>query len=74
METPIPPLKEPFIGQMMNFADGSRWLLQEALSQIALQQNVSPCEARQVFTAVCVDDPLGRYRDIGEAVIKIKFQ
>ncbi|KAJ4366342.1 hypothetical protein N0V83_007978 [Neocucurbitaria cava] len=39
-----------------------------------LQQMSSPCEARQVFTAVCVEDPLGCYRDMNEAVVKIKFQ
>jgi hypothetical protein len=63
-----------FQDQVIEFEDESRWLISEPLSKMALQQTCSPCEARQVFTAIRSADPHGYYGDIEEAVIKVKFQ
>ncbi|EAT81183.1 hypothetical protein SNOG_11475 [Parastagonospora nodorum SN15] len=52
----------------------SRWQIEAPLSQIAPQQTRSPCEARQVFTAACIEDPSEIYGALDLAVIKIKFQ
>jgi hypothetical protein len=63
-----------FEGQIVAFPDDSQWRIGSPLSSLALQQTFSPCEARQVFTATCVDDPLGIYDDMQKAVVKLKFQ
>jgi hypothetical protein len=63
-----------FEGQVFEFPDQSRWLIDRPLSDMAIQQTCSPCEARQVFTAICTADPRGFYIGIEEAVIKVKVQ
>ncbi|KAH5778830.1 hypothetical protein HBI88_093960 [Parastagonospora nodorum] len=63
-----------FDGQIFTFSDKSRWQIEAPLSQIAPQQTRSPCEARQVFTAACIEDPSEIYGALDLAVIKIKFQ
>jgi hypothetical protein len=63
-----------FVGTEVTFPDLSQWRLTEALSDIELQQDHSPCEARQVFVAHCVSDPSNIHEDLTEAVIKMKFQ
>jgi len=63
-----------FDGQIFTFSDKSRWQIEAPLSEVALQQTRSPCEARQVFTATCIEDPSEIYGALDLAVIKIKFQ
>jgi hypothetical protein len=63
-----------FEGNRITLLSESRWLIRQALSHRVLQQTFSPCEARQVFTAIRVADPLGTYFDIEEAEVKIKYQ
>jgi len=65
---------EPFEATTVQFPDGSRWVMADPLSQINLQQTCSPCEARQVFTALCLEDPTTRHIRGEEAVIKTKFR
>jgi hypothetical protein len=69
---PAPRFK--FQGRRIIFANESVWKIQEPLSEVALQQVDGPCKARQVFTVVCVKDPLCNYREQREAVAKIKIQ
>jgi hypothetical protein len=54
--------------------DESRWKVGERLSARKLQQEYSPCEARQVFTATCVDDPEEKHPSSREAIVKIGYQ
>lgn len=54
--------------------DGSIWQIISALSNRAYQRFDPAFEARQVFTCVCVSDPEDKYRNIKEAVIKVKYQ
>jgi hypothetical protein len=60
-----------FVGKHFNISDGTRWQIRAPLSHITLQQVFSPCEARQVYTATCVDEP---WKSYGEVVVKVKFQ
>jgi hypothetical protein len=65
---------EVFKDTLVQFTDGSRWLIQKPLSNLKLQQTHSPCEARQVFTAQCLEDPMNKHEHNQQAVVKIKFQ
>jgi hypothetical protein len=63
-----------FQGNHITLLSEFGWLINQALSHRVLQQTLSPCEARQVFTAVSIADPLDTYSDIKDAVVKIKYQ
>lgn len=63
-----------FANHTVSLTDGSRWKILAPLSKRKYQQVVPPCEATQVFTCVCVEDPRRDYEGISEAVIKVKYQ
>jgi hypothetical protein len=46
-----------FFGIVVRFRDGSCWKLNRAVSEVKYQHGEPPYEARQVFEAVCVEDP-----------------
>ncbi|KAF2006558.1 hypothetical protein P154DRAFT_517615 [Amniculicola lignicola CBS 123094] len=60
-----------FGNQMITVRSGSRWRVKNALSKVKRQDSVAPCEATQVYTAICLDEAMSGYK---EAVIKIKYQ
>lgn len=61
----------PFVDTIFRLADGTRWKILKPLWLLEFQEDFSPCEARQVYTCVCLDKP---WKDIGECRVKIKFQ
>ncbi|KAI4607423.1 hypothetical protein J4E83_009606 [Alternaria metachromatica] len=61
----------PYVGKMFRITDNSRWKILAPLSKLQFQDVHSPCEARQVYTCVCLDGP---WKDLGECVVKVKFQ
>lgn len=63
-----------FVKALVKFVDGSAWKITGVLSRRVYSKGSPPAEARQVFTCVCVSDPAGKYTDIKEAVIKVKYQ
>ncbi|KAF2277878.1 uncharacterized protein EI97DRAFT_373854 [Westerdykella ornata] len=62
------------LGACFSLKDGSMWQVVEPLSELKYQRNISPFEARQVFTCVLRKDPAHRYTGIQEAVVKVKYQ
>lgn len=48
--------EQGFLSATIRFRDSSQWKLAQAVLRIAYQQGQPPCEARQVFKAVCVLD------------------
>ncbi|KAF2853494.1 hypothetical protein T440DRAFT_552733 [Plenodomus tracheiphilus IPT5] len=63
-----------FRGKKFTFPGGSKWRVEEPLSALRLQQESSPCEATQVFTAHRLTDPSSDDSEPEQAVIKVKFQ
>jgi len=61
----------PYVGKIFRIADNARWKILAPLSKLQFQDEHSPCEARQVYTCVCLDEP---WKDLGECVVKVKFQ
>ncbi|KAI4912192.1 hypothetical protein J4E85_011126 [Alternaria conjuncta] len=61
----------PFVNRIFRLADKTRWKILKPLSLLEFQEDFSPCEARQVYTCVCLDEP---WKDVGECIVKIKFQ
>ena len=53
---------------------GSQWIMKQSLSLLKLQQDRSLCEARQVYAVACVERLPDSCREVGEAVVKIKYQ
>jgi hypothetical protein len=51
-------------------SDKTRCQIGKALSKFKLQQELSPCEERQFYKCVCLDEP---WCDYGEAVAKVKM-
>lgn len=58
----------------IGFPDQSHWVIKEPLSRITMQRTDSPCEAKQVFSALRVKDSSDSSMKDEEAVIKIRFQ
>jgi hypothetical protein len=63
-----------FEGLPFHTFEGSQWIIQQPLSSLKLQQDHSPCEARQVYAITCVTRPPDSCHMIKEAVVKIKYQ
>ena len=63
-----------FEGGSICFSDKSQWQVQKPMSYIELQRTDVPCEARQVFSAICLEDPGAKHSSGEKAIMKIKFQ
>ena len=63
-----------FEGLIVHLADKSQWEIMEPLSEPKYQDVIAPCEATQVFTCICVEDPQGAWTEVPEAVVKVKYQ
>ncbi|KAH3911336.1 hypothetical protein HBH56_133530 [Parastagonospora nodorum] len=63
-----------FLGIAVRFRHGSCWKLNRAVSEVKYQHGEPPYEARQVFEAVCVEDPKGLHNNAQEAMVKVKYQ
>ncbi|KAI4612148.1 uncharacterized protein J4E87_010338 [Alternaria ethzedia] len=61
----------PYVGKIFRTTKDARWRILAPLSTLEFQDDHSPCEARQVYTCVCLDEP---WKAIGECVVKVKFQ
>jgi hypothetical protein len=63
-----------FDGGSICFSDKLQWQVQEPMSHIEPQRTNVPCEARQIFSAICLEEPHNKHPSGERAVIKIKFQ
>jgi hypothetical protein len=63
-----------FEGLPFESFEGSQWVVKQSLSSLKLQQDRSPCEARQVYAITCVERPHSSCHEVEEAVVKIKYQ
>ncbi|KAF2277877.1 uncharacterized protein EI97DRAFT_465993 [Westerdykella ornata] len=62
-----------FEGRIITCEDGSSWKIAAPVSSPRYQRVNSPCEATQVYTCICVEDPTGNHDGL-EAVVKVKYQ
>jgi len=62
------------LGSLIEFADGTTWILTKALSHAKYQRAYPPFEARQVFECDLVNDFDNLFPRIKKAVIKVKYQ
>lgn len=61
-------------GVGVEFPDGSVWAIGDALSEVELLQEHSPCTGRQAFAAHLKSDPSNCYPGLLDAVIQVNFQ
>lgn len=63
-----------FCGYSLKAADGTCWEITDLISRKKYQHQYAPFEATEVHSCVCKEDPHGKYLDVKDAVVKIKYQ